>query len=386
MQKLIAPEDRKLAIFFGVLLVTALAIAGYTVASDGGTGALPSSYSAGNSGTKAAFLLLQQTGYSPQRSTDSPEKLSKAGTNATLILADPQVGEERDAESVRQFVRGGGRVVVTGLAGAKIFKHGHTAPGMPHFEWKSYTPSEPSDLTQGIREIVMAPQFYFRSWDAETPFSSENEHPITRFSYGAGQVIWWATSEPMSNAGIREKDNARLLLNCIGNPGRGPVYWDEYFHEGGKTVVGSVIHSPLRWGLLQAALLAAMIGLTYSRRFGPIRESIAPPRLAPMEYVETLAALYRRANASHITVEIVYERFRGMLHRRYSLRTDATVAKVAACIAEHIHDSDVDQIQRTIRRVEDAAGNTYLKEKEATELVHTLHRYWQQLESRSWHQ
>jgi hypothetical protein len=36
--------------------------------------------------------------------------------------------------------------------------------------------------------------------------------------------------------------------------------------------------------------------------------------------------------------------------------------------------------------VEDAAGNTYLKEKEATELVHTLHRYWQQLESRSWHQ
>jgi hypothetical protein len=75
-----------------------------------------------------------------------------------------------------------------------------------------------------------------------------------------------------------------------------------------------------------------------------------------------------------------------MLHRRYSLRTDATVAKVAACIAEHIHDSDVDQIQRTIRRVEDAAGTTYLKEKEATELVHTLHRYWQQLESRSWHQ
>ena len=147
----------------------------------------------------------------------------------------------------------------------------------------------------------------------DAPFLDGDESPVTRFSYGAGEVIWWSTADPMSNSGIREKDNAQLLLNSVGDAGRGPVLWDEYFHQGGKTVVDSVLASPLRWALLQAALIGALVCLTYSRRFGPARQSVAASRLAPMEFVETLAALYQKSGAAHIAVEIVYEQFRGAL-------------------------------------------------------------------------
>ena len=68
----IAPEDRKLAIVFALLLTLALVLSVFVVTTDRGSGALPSSYSAGNYGTKAAFLLLQQMGYSPRRWTESP--------------------------------------------------------------------------------------------------------------------------------------------------------------------------------------------------------------------------------------------------------------------------------------------------------------------------
>jgi len=371
----IASEDRKLAIGFALLLALALGLAIFMVGTDEGSGTLPSSYSAGNSGTKAAYMLLGQMGYSPKRWTENPRGLADLPPHTTLILADPTPSDEFDIAAVRQFLQKGGRVVATGSGFARFVpKHPALHAGRPHFQWKSYRPHEPSSLTRGIKEIALAPMFYFDSEQAEAPFIDGDESPVTRFSYGAGEVIWWSTAEPMSNSGIREKDNAQLLLNSVGDAGRGPVLWDEYFHQGGKTVVDSVLTSPLRWGLLQAALIGALVCLTYSRQFGPARQSVATPRLAPMEFVETLAALYQKAGAAHIAVEIVYEQFRGALQRRFSVRTSADAEQVAATIVDHLPGEDSGNTTMLIRRIEDAVANPALPAPEATFLVGEMHK------------
>jgi hypothetical protein len=368
----IAAEDRKLLIGFGVLLALILVLVIFTVDADGG-GGLSSSYSAGNNGTKAALLLLEQTGHAPTRWTRNPRALAEVGPNATLILANPMASDESDVEAVRTFLRKGGRVVATGESFGQ-FVPKHTAhSGTVHFEWKSYKPHEPSELTRGISEIVMAPKFYFKQEDSESPFLDDDENPVTRFRYGAGEVIWWSTAEPMSNSGIREKDNAQLLLNSVGDAGRGPVLWDEYFHQGGKTVVDSVLASPLRWGLLQTALIGALVCFTYSRRFGPTRESVATPRLAPMEFVETLAVLYQKSGGAHIAVEIVYEGFRAALQRRYSVRSTDGAEELAAVIADHLPGSNVKDTALLLHRIEDAAGNPSLRVAEATKLICEMH-------------
>jgi hypothetical protein len=370
----IAPEDRNLAIGFVLLLALALGLAIFMVGTDEGSGTLPSSYSAGNSGTKAAFMLLGQMGYSPKRWTENPRGLAGLPPHSTLILADPVPSDEFDIAAVRQFLQKGGRVVATGPGFARFVpKYPVLHAGRPHFQWKSYRPHEPSSLTRGIEVIALAPMFYFDSEQAEAPFLDGDESPVTRFSYGAGEVIWWSNAEPMSNSGIREKDNAQLLLNSVGDAGRGPVLWDEYFHQGGRTVIDSVLASPLRWGLLQAALIGALVCLTYSRQFGPARQSVAASRLAPMEFVETLAALYQKAGAAHIAVEIVYEQFRGALQRRFSVRTGADAALVAATIVDHLPGEDIDDTTMLIRRIEDAVANPALTAKEATSLVGEMH-------------
>ena len=369
----IASEDRKLAIGFAAVLAFALLLAAFVVQADRGSGGLPSSYSAGNDGTKAAFLLLGQMGYSPSRWTENPRKLADVTANATLILAEPAPAEERDIAAVREFLRRGGRVVATGMSFARFVPEQRIRPGMPHFQWKAYRPQEPSDLTRGIDAIKLAPKFYFDWQKAEAPFREGEERPVTRFPYGAGEVIWWSTSEPMSNLGIREKDNAQLLLNSVGDAGRGPVLWDEYFHQGGRTVVGAVMAGPLRWGILQAALIGAIVCLTYSRRFGPVRASVAGPRLAPMEYVETLAALYQKAGAAQIAVEIVWEHFREALQRRYSVRTDADANQLAATIVDHTAGEDLAGTIQLIRRIESAVNDPSLRIAQARLLICEMH-------------
>lgn len=381
----IAPEDRKLAIGFGILLGLTLILAVYVVSTDSGSGTLPSSFSAGNNGTKAAYLLLEQMGYSPKRWTENPRGLANLPAHTTLILAEPVVGDEEDVAAVCQFLQRGGRVIATGPSFARFVPKHLTHSGRPHFQWKSYRPHEPSDLTRGIEEIVLAPQFYFDvdAEGSETPFLDGDESPVTRFSYGAGEVIWWSTAEPMSNSGIREKDNAQLLLNSIGDPGRGPVLWDEYFHQGSKTVIDAVLESPLRWGLLQCALLGAVVCLTYSRQFGPARQSIAASRQAPMEFVETLAALYQKSGAAHIAVEIVYEKFRGALQRRFSVRADADTAQVATTIVDHLPGENVEDIAKMIYRIETAMHNPALRDQEATSLVREMHELSKRLKLRT---
>jgi hypothetical protein len=323
-------------------------------------------------------------GYSPQRWTENPRALANQPAHATLILAAPIAGDEDDLEAVRQFLRKGGRVVATGESFSSFLQKYSMRPGKPHFQWKSYRPHEPSSLTRGIREIELAPKFYFDSQKLDAPFLNDDESPITRFPYGDGEVIWWSTSEPMSNSGIREKDNAQLLLNSVGDAGRGPVLWDEYFHQGGKTVIDSVLASPLRWGLLQAALVGALVCLTYSRQFGPARQSTAATRLAPMEFVQTLAALYQKSGAAHVAVEIVYEQFRGALQRRFSLSASTDAAQVAAAIADRLPNEDAANIAAMIRSVEAAAATPVLGAADATSLIGEMHKLSTQLKLRAW--
>jgi hypothetical protein len=372
----IAPEDRKLLVVFIVLLASMLLLVGLVIHTDGGTGVLPTSYSSANSGAKAAFLLLEQMGYAPRRWNNNPRQLDALPPNATLILAEPIAVEDQDLEVVRRFVNKGGHVLVTGAGGQLLFPKRSMRVGLPHFQWKSYRPAEPSDLARGIDEIVMAPQFYFDSSHGETPFVDGDERPITRFSYGAGEVIWWSSSDPLTNSGIREKDNARLLLNSVGEPGERLLFWDEYFHQNGKTVTDSIFESPLRWGVLQLALIGTVVVFTFSRQFGPYRESVALPRTAPMEYVETMAALYHRAGATSIPVEVVYERFRAGLQRRYAVRTDATTEQIAQTIVDHIRGSaDLSQVTNTLREIEASTDHPGFKLARATALVRQLHEW-----------
>ena len=102
---------------------------------------------------------------------------------------------------------------------------------------------------------------------------------------------------------------------------------------------------------------------------------VAVSRAAPMEYVETLASLYERAGATRIPVEVVYERFRAHLQRRFSIRHDVSLEQVAQTIVQHIRGEEEKTVFRTLQEIENSRDDPSFPVKRATALVQQLHRW-----------
>jgi hypothetical protein len=192
----------------------------------------PSSYSPEWLGTKAAFLLLQQSGFRVERWISPPAELPEDVAGTTLIFAEPsEKPSSGDRAAVARFVSAGGRLLVMGASGA-AFAPQSSSIAIPdsNLTPKVYPALLPSPLSRDAPEITMvAPD----KWSTLPPgqlaiYGKEGEPVVVWYRFGKGQVIWWAISSPMSNGSLREKGNLAMFLNSV-DPPVSRVLWDEYF-------------------------------------------------------------------------------------------------------------------------------------------------------------
>src|SRR5580658_8030498 len=108
--------DRKILLIAGVVLfvlTVGVAILGSDPASQGVE--VPSTYSAGPGGARAAYLLLQELHYKVSRWERSPTELPSDPENSVLILADPwERPTQEERKALQSFVEDGGQVIFTG--------------------------------------------------------------------------------------------------------------------------------------------------------------------------------------------------------------------------------------------------------------------------------
>jgi len=121
---------------------------------------------------------------------------------------------------------------------------------------------------------------------------------IAGVKHGSGYAYISATTFPFSNEGLRDPENAALVLNMLRRvPAGGRIEFDEYHHgfftppSTGKVLFGN----PWGWGAAYAVLVIGMYLVLGGRRFGrpiPLREEIA--RRSSAEYIESMADLFQR--------------------------------------------------------------------------------------------
>jgi len=192
-----------------------------------------------------------------------------------------------------------------------------------------------------------------------------------RYGLGRGDVIWWASATPLTNAGLREPGNLEFLLACIGDTRR-PVLWDEYVHGHGRSgPAGSSVRSPLRWLVAQLVLAAAAVVITFSRRAGPTIAAPAENRLSPLEFVRTLGALYHRAGNAATAVDITFQHFRYRVTRALGAPPDMAAADLAGAVRDRwrLKDRSVDDL---LQECESARGSADLSPRAALRLVQSL--------------
>jgi hypothetical protein len=139
---------------------------------------------------------------------------------------------------------------------------------------------------------------------------------VAGIKQGNGYIYLSATTFPFTNEGLRDPENAALVLNMLRRaPAGGRIQFDEY-HHGFFTPPSTgkiLLSSPLGWAAAYALAAIALYLMLSGRRFGrpvPLKEELA--RRSSAEYVESMADLFQRGGKR----DYILRHYRGAFKRR----------------------------------------------------------------------
>ena len=304
-----------------------------------------------------------------------------AGPETVVIFAQPFSREPDDIKAVRQIVERGGRVLSTGYWGGYILPgEASDEPQEFHFAACKLEP-EGLDALAGTGEVWMVPQ---ATWVEGKPaqrveYSCANHPAVVEYDWGKGHIVWWASSTPLENGSLSRAHNLDLLLASLGPRAGHRFYWDESLH-GEIRSAWSYAGGPALYMLwIGLAVLALLVVFSFSRRSGPVRGLPPPPRSTPIEFIEALGSLYRKAGAASTAVAIAWERF-----RRHSLRlcghgaSKMGAEELAAVIRRRFPRADA-SLEADLAACEEAAWGETVDPRQALKLIQSLHGHYEKL-------
>jgi len=369
------PKDRKLMLGAGLVFVLLIAAALLFGSGEQSQAEFPSTYSTASGGAKAAYLLLSDSGYKVQRWEKPLSDLPRA-TARTLIVAEPNEAPTREErERLKTFISEGGHVIATGMfAGTFLPENDSTPDLLAALTWKKASALSPSQITRAAPQIMLSPRAYWRSFSAAYPLYGDGDRTVVvKYPFGRGEVLWWASATPLTNAGLKEPGNLEFFLACLGGQ-KNEILWDEYIHGYRQTLAASIAHSPAKWLFLQLVLLAIAVVATFSRRSGPTFVPASVVRLSPIEFVQTLGGLYQRAGTASVAVDICYRRFRFWLTKRLGIAANTSAEELASAIRGR-WSLDDDHFIATMKQCESASTDPFLQAPVALHLVQELDGY-----------
>jgi hypothetical protein len=373
-----AGEQRGFILFgIGLLLLMTLVAWLNSTQRDQGEGS-PSSYNVQRNGAKAAYLLLQKSGYAVERWKQPPAQLPADASGVTLVVAGPEsYPRAEEMSGIVRFLLRGGTVLIAGVRPGAFVPQSSVEYGDLRIGFAECKPVALTSLTRG----GAISQDGDLAWDFDKDtapihfvvhYKDKDDKPVVvSYAVGQGRVIWWASALPLTNAGIRDRGNLDLLLNSIGDSRR--ILWDEYYHEQHALASEHRSNPAQMWALAQAGFLGVLVILTFSRRSGPVVPLVRESRLSPLEFVETLGSVFHRARGTQVAVEIAFSRFQQIAARRLGVRGTASANDILVAMAQRgiklpPHEAAL------VGQTEDAARDTELSEKRALEHAQALNQ------------
>ncbi len=301
----------------------------------------PTTTNTGPQGAKAAFEVLQRLGWKTSQGNRPLAEFNDGmddaqAANTTLVLAAPQYDQTELARlraELARFLDRGGRVLATGPSGAALLPGGESkAPGLLQPQLCETTPEGPGELARsGSVEMAEGAQWSSDAAKFEVEQRCGNEAVVVRYAVGKGEAVWWASAGALENGELKNDADLKLLLASVG-PGR-EVVFDESLHGEVKSIWDAAKGLPLKWLALQAALMFALLVVSFSRRRGPVRAAVRLPRSSPVEFAVSMGDLYEKAAASSAATEAAKRRLLRVLVREAGV-AQGTIEEGPEAIAE----------------------------------------------------
>ena len=376
-------DRRLLLICLSAVVVIAFISAFFARNQNSDDNVVPSSYLTGRHGARAAYQLLQSSGYNVQRWEQSLGDLaSQADAKTVVIFAEPIFTSPKDAQAIREIVERGGRVLLTGFMGGALAPDSDVRAPMQFQSACKLTPQGLDPLADS-GEVWMVPE---AGWGSDQPldrveYDCVASAAVVEYDWGKGHVVWWAGSTPLENGSITRAGNLNLFLNALGARDGHRFYWDESLHGEVQSdwfyARGPALNL-LRWGLAGIGLL---IVFSFSRRRGPLHDYPQPVRTTPVEFLEALGSLYAEAGASATAVELAYERFRRKMADLCGLSGAPKRAQELAEILRRRFPQAGTELEKELADCEEAIASDDLPPKRALNLVQTLARRSEELQA-----
>jgi hypothetical protein len=309
-----------------------------------------------------------------------PAQLPADASGVMLVLAGPESYPHMEEKSgIIRFLLRGGSVLIAGVRPDSFVPQASADTDDVRVGFAECKPVAPTGLTRGGPISQDGALVWDSAKDAAiVHFKDKDGNPVVvSYALGQGRVIWWASALPLTNVGIRDRNNLDLLLNSVGDSRR--ILWDEYYHEEHAMALAHPSNPAQIWALAQAGFLGLLVILTFSRRSGPLVALVRESRLSPLEFVETLGSVFHRAHGTQVAVEIAFSRFQQIAARRLGIRGTSSANDIVVAMAQRGLKVPPD-VAALVGRSEEAAGDTELSEKRALEHVQALNQATQLLD------
>lgn len=369
-------NDSTIVLGAGALIVALGAFGAIVAPAPDAAQGTSSSYSSGPAGARAAYLTLKRLGYQVERSIEPMTALTADPASSVLILSGVGESSKQDRRALDVFLKAGGVVLAIGAPGAEFLgvtsQDGKPAPTFGPEQVNVHRAIAASPLIAGATEITMAAAASaVPLGNAYVTLYGEGTPVVASAAIGKGRAIWWAAATPLSNDHIAEAGNLRLLLNVLGPPGSRRIIWDEHYHGYTRSLWSYIVRTPLAWVLLQIGLIGCAAALTYSRQHGPIRAVFEEPRTSPIEFVDMLGTLYKRAGASAAAVSAAGARLRRTIVTASGLPSHSPDRALAHAAAARLA-TDPAPLESLLAESDSAAGGVDLSPARALSLIQRL--------------
>ena len=341
-------------------------------------------YNASAKGLSLAYRYLESTGRTVQPLARAVERAFLPANGVLLrirpeAIADPSLAGDPNAVGLRplhawdskdpskyaftpeeeEWVRGGGRLVIAidrpyGSIGVEAA--GSEAPRKVFPIWPGVERIDPP----AVRRLGRVP-------DGVSLYAAGAGPVVVRSRRGAGDIVLCSAPEVFQNGHLPRADHL-ALLDRLAPSGR-PVYFDEFVHgaQGGAGTVEIL----RQWGFgpfLVLIVLAALSSFWRRRvRVGPEEDDARETRVEAVDFVDSLALLYRRMLPRRHALTLYAKEFERAVAVQTGLRDAALKARIAELLpprgeraargkdlAVPDFERELEQINQAFRRLNDA--------------------------------
>ncbi len=159
--------------------------------------------------------------------------------------------------------------------------------------------------------------------DATDEGDQTTQAVLVGIKHGKGYIYVSSASYPFTNEGLRDPENAALVLNLLRRvPEGGRILFDEWHHGffTPPSLRSIMLQNPWGQAIIYIVVVLAIYFLLTGRRFGrpiPLREEVAQRSSA--EYVESMADLFQRGKKRDFVLQRYYAAFKRQLARPYGV-------------------------------------------------------------------